>query len=859
MNLDAANIKVPFVWYNCSAGDDKKIIVSAANIRFEEACILFNVAASYIQLAGMESRSTSEGLKKACNYFMLAAGVFQHICDNLTSNFDVPTPADVSPVSLNFLLKWSLAAAQECFVLKGIIEKSIKDGMLAKLALATGYMYDSAKEMGEELGFGSIFGKMLSAYLLGRATYYKTLAQVKKAAEALNSNHYGEEISRLNEATNLLNRCKEFKKFMDPETLSLLDTLAGQIVKNLERAIKDNSIIYHETIPAVTALPDIGQAIVARATPMPDWSKDANIQSRPILSRLVPETIRIRSVEYYEKRNLQVDGIYSRLLGLRQAEQDIMRECNLPSILEISKTSMGVPQSIIEKSQKVRSNGGAESLFSALSTIDALRNDAKQLVRQVEDLLGEESALDIQACIDFGDKWTRPESETLTKKLHQALDAYKESMRGAYEGDKKVQDEFDTAIVGISSLDSSQSELEESIPACTSQNSQRGDAKLADLLRSKLDSIGAFESRRSDLSERIKQYCAGDHVEEAFTALGEEALSDDLVAESVISDRLGSSEIASFLSQVDAIECEQQIELGELSSLAVAFASSLSLSSTMEERQNALQTLESAYTSFTNLSSHLQEGLNFYSGLLDLLQKLRENTRDFTVSRGIEMEEMKASLERERSAAALAAMNMAASSAGGGGYMAGGYNQSPAPPHQAYPYQQHHPQPQQHQQSQPSFQGYQGQAQYFPQQQAQQQAQYQGYQDFPQQHQQQPASYHAQQAPQYIPLPNYGNQPAGQTYTMPPLRNNNPASSPMGSGSAFMMPQTQNTWQPGMPVQYSNNAAGPMNQMPPQGSQGSQGQGQGPNVNNSQNPNAPQYPGSTSKKFNGSNSYNPYS
>lgn len=74
VNLDAAGLKVTFAWYNCSAGDDKKIIVSAANIRFEEACVLFNVAVSYIQFAGMESTSTAEGLKKACNYYMVKKG-----------------------------------------------------------------------------------------------------------------------------------------------------------------------------------------------------------------------------------------------------------------------------------------------------------------------------------------------------------------------------------------------------------------------------------------------------------------------------------------------------------------------------------------------------------------------------------------------------------------------------------------------------------------------------------------------------------------------------------------------------------------------------------------------------------------
>lgn len=71
VNLDAADLKVPFAWYNCHAGDDKKIIVSSSNIHFEEACILFNVAASHVQLAGMESYTSTEGLKKACNYYMV--------------------------------------------------------------------------------------------------------------------------------------------------------------------------------------------------------------------------------------------------------------------------------------------------------------------------------------------------------------------------------------------------------------------------------------------------------------------------------------------------------------------------------------------------------------------------------------------------------------------------------------------------------------------------------------------------------------------------------------------------------------------------------------------------------------------
>lgn len=576
----------------------------------------------------------------------MAAGVFQFIADNLTEKFDVPTPADVSPVSLNFLIKWSLAAAQECFVLKGISEKTIKDGMIAKLSLATGQMYENARELGEGLGIGSIYGKNLDAFLLGKATFYKSLAQFRKSTESSAASRFGEEISRLTEANQILNRVKETKKLLDTETVNQIETLSGQIARNLERAVKDNSIIYHEVVPAVTGLAEIGQAVVARATVMPDWSKEPSVPSRPILARLVPETIRSRSVEYYQKRNEQIEEIYSRIKGLKQAESDIMRECNLPSLLDVSQQNMGLPLSIIEKSQQVRSCGGSESLYSSMTTIESLKGDAKQLLKQVEELLSEENLNDLRARQEFGSKWTRPESETLAKNLHQALNSYKKSMIAAAESDTKLQKEFDEAIVGITALDSSQAELEESIPASTSHNSQRGDTVTAGKLRQKLAITANFDLERNLFTERIQNYATNDQVEGHFTSIGEEALREDSDAQLIISDRLNNSEMLQFAQEIDKIECEQQAELAELRNLAIGFAASLTLSSTLEERQNALQTLETAYTSYTSLTSHFQEALTFYSGLLDLLQKLRENTRDFTVSRGIEMEEIRGSLQR---------------------------------------------------------------------------------------------------------------------------------------------------------------------------------------------------------------------
>ncbi len=168
--------------------------------------------------------------------------------------------------------------------MKGVQEKSIKDAMLAKLSIATGQLYEGAAELGEGLGIGSIYGRVLGAYLTGNATYYKALGRVKKAADCLASGRYGEEIAFLNEATTLLNRCKETKRVMETTLCSDLDTLSGQVVRSLERAIKDNAVIYHESVPAGSSLPDIGQAIVARSTAFSEPKIDEF--GRPILARL---------------------------------------------------------------------------------------------------------------------------------------------------------------------------------------------------------------------------------------------------------------------------------------------------------------------------------------------------------------------------------------------------------------------------------------------------------------------------------------------------------------------------------------------------------------------------------------------
>jgi hypothetical protein len=41
------------------------------NMNYEKACVLYSIGAVYSQLGNAENRSTTEGVKRACNYFQV--------------------------------------------------------------------------------------------------------------------------------------------------------------------------------------------------------------------------------------------------------------------------------------------------------------------------------------------------------------------------------------------------------------------------------------------------------------------------------------------------------------------------------------------------------------------------------------------------------------------------------------------------------------------------------------------------------------------------------------------------------------------------------------------------------------------
>ncbi|CAF4979087.1 unnamed protein product, partial [Rotaria sp. Silwood1] len=104
---------VRFTWEDAFQKEDN----TYNDIRFEEACILYNLGAMYSRLGANESRRTHDSIKNACTYFRCAAACYEKVRDQYTTY-----TSDLTPDLLTCQVHILLAQAHEA-----VLEKSLLD------------------------------------------------------------------------------------------------------------------------------------------------------------------------------------------------------------------------------------------------------------------------------------------------------------------------------------------------------------------------------------------------------------------------------------------------------------------------------------------------------------------------------------------------------------------------------------------------------------------------------------------------------------------------------------------------------------------------------------------------------------
>ena len=88
------------------------------SISFEKSSVLFNIGCLYSQIGARQSKIREEGLDRAVDNFLRAAGIFLFIKDN----FNNAGEDDVGANSLTMLESLMVCQARECLLQKSVLE-----------------------------------------------------------------------------------------------------------------------------------------------------------------------------------------------------------------------------------------------------------------------------------------------------------------------------------------------------------------------------------------------------------------------------------------------------------------------------------------------------------------------------------------------------------------------------------------------------------------------------------------------------------------------------------------------------------------------------------------------------------------
>ena len=292
--------------------------VSQNNLRFELANVLFNLASLYSQLGVSLNRSTSEGLKSACNYFCQAAGVIKYLKTDIVPDLRSTPPDDMDEMTLESLEQLMLAQAQECFWSKAV-KDSMKDAIISKLAAKVSDFYDQAAEYGTK---SDTISTDWIHHMTAKHHHFAAAAQYRAACDCLEKRKYGEEIARLRDSVTCVNEALKEARWINRIVLGDLNGLKTRVSEDLKRAEKDNDVIYLMPVPPKSELKTLDRAGMATARLPKEISElssalgDRGTFGQPLFAKLVPYAVHIAASIYEERKDRLINSIIDELEGL---------------------------------------------------------------------------------------------------------------------------------------------------------------------------------------------------------------------------------------------------------------------------------------------------------------------------------------------------------------------------------------------------------------------------------------------------------------------------------------------------------------------------------------------------------------
>ncbi|XP_011075927.1 ALG-2 interacting protein X [Sesamum indicum] len=625
---------VTFTWFDAFKPKQK---ASQQNIHLEKAAVLFNLGAVHSQIGLSSDRSAVEGRRQASHSFIAAAGAFAFLRDNVAMKASVgsSTTLDLSVECVGMLERLMLAQAQEC-VYENTIAKGSSPGVCAKISRQVGLFYEEALAALHVAPLNQHFDKAWIAHVQHKAALFYAEACYRYSLELHEKEEIAEEIARLKSGVNaLLEAKKTSPKGAAQQLLDAINKLEINLNRNLERAVKENDRVYLMRVPPVSSLPPLPTFSMVKPMPM---NEILDASREKMFASLVPDS----SAKSLSRYTEMVDEIIRTQAEKLQQGSELARvrlkEMDLPDSILALEGNFTLPTALKEDVEAVQICGGPAGLEGELQQLKDLRRVNHELLVQTEEQLQKEATEDAQFRNQFGTRWTRPQSITLTKNLQDRLNRFAANLKQAAESDARIERSIREHSALLSILDCRP--IESALPSLARpiMSLDASEDAIVGALKQSLRQLETLGAQRAGLEDMLKEMKRKDDIlPKLMTSTGSH---EDLFRKEISKYDHVCEEIAKNLEAQEQLLMHIQAQNDE-------FAVIFNLEDYKASREKSYKQIEAAIAKFREVKENINEGLKFYVTLQDAITIVKQQCSDFVMTRSIQCREMIDDVQRQ--------------------------------------------------------------------------------------------------------------------------------------------------------------------------------------------------------------------
>ncbi|KAH8500679.1 hypothetical protein H0E87_015780 [Populus deltoides] len=624
---------VTFVWYDAFKQKQK---ASQQNIHLEKAAVLFNLGAVYSQMGLSFDRATVEGRRQAIHAFIAAAGSFAFLRDNAATkaSMGTSTTVDLSVECVGMLERLMLAQAQEC-VFENTIAKGSTPGVCAKISRQVGLYYEEALAALNVASLKDHFDKGWIAHVQLKAALFYAEACYRYSLELHEKEEIAEEIARLKSGSSTLAEVKKSSRGAAAQILDAISKLEANINRNLDRAVKENDRVYLMRVPSPSSLPPLPAFSMVKIMPM---NEVLDASKEKMFASLVPDS----SAKALSRYTEMVDDIIRTQAEKLQQGSELTRvrlkEMDLPDSILSLEGNFTLPTDLKEDVEAVQISGGPAGLEAELQQLMDLRRVNHELLVQTEELLQKEATEDAQFRSQFGTRWTRPQSSTLTKNLQDRLNRFAANLKQAADSDARIERSVRDHSALMSILD--RRPIESALPTLARpiMSLDANEDAIVGALKQSLRQLETLGAQRAGLEDMLKEMKRKDDVlPKLMTSTGS---YEDLFMKEIAKYDPIREDIA------QNIEAQEQLLL-QIQAQNEEFSAVFNLEDYKASREKCYKQIQAAIAKYREIKENINEGLKFYVTLQDAISNIKQQCSDFVMTRNIQCQEMIEDVQRQ--------------------------------------------------------------------------------------------------------------------------------------------------------------------------------------------------------------------